>query len=119
MGKVIHWEVCTKIKFADTKKWYMHNPAPALGNDTHKLLWDFDMHTVHLISASRPHLIIINKKKRENLKNCRLCCPGWQQNKTEYEKKDEYLDLTRELKKTMEHEGDNYTNCDWFFWLSN
>ena len=32
------------------------------------------------------------------------------------EKKDKYLDLARELKKTMEHEGDNYINCDWCFW---
>ena len=30
-----------------------------------------------------------------------------------------YLVLARELKKTMEHEGDNYTNCDWCFWDSN
>ena len=61
-------------------KWYMHNPAPVLENDTHKLLWDFD----HLISARRPDLIIINKKKKkENLQNCRLCCPGRPQNKTE------------------------------------
>ena len=37
----------------------------------------------------------------------------------EYQKKDKYLDLARELKKTVEHEGDNYTNCDWYFWLSN
>ena len=38
----------------------------------------------------------------------------------ECEKKDKYLDLARELKKkTMEHEGDNYTNCDWYFWYFN
>ena len=38
----------------------------------------------------------------------------------ECEKKDKYLDLARELKKTtMEHEGDNYTNCDWCSWHSN
>ena len=30
----------------------------------------------------------------------------------EREKKDKYLDLARELKKTMEHEDDNYTNCN-------
>ena len=42
----------------------MHNPAPFLENDTHKLLWDFDIHTDNLISARRPDLIIINKKKR-------------------------------------------------------
>ena len=30
----------------------------------------------------------------------------------ESEKKDKYLDLVRELKKTMEHESDDYTNRD-------
>ena len=23
------------------------------------------------------------KKKKENMQNCRLCCPGWPQNKTD------------------------------------
>ena len=36
----------------------------------------------------------------------------------ECENKDKYLDLAWELKKTMEHEGDNYTNRDWCFWYS-
>ena len=33
----------------------------------------------------RPDLIIINKKEKEkeNLQNCRLCCPGGPQNKSE------------------------------------
>ena len=53
----------------------MHHPAPVLENDTHKLLWDFDIHTDHLISARRPDLIIINNKK-ENLQNCGLCYTG-------------------------------------------
>ena len=43
----------------------MHNPARVLGNDTHKLLWDFDIHTDHQISARRPDLIIINKKRKK------------------------------------------------------
>ena len=37
----------------------------------------------------------------------------------ECEKKNNYLVLARELKKTMEHEGDNYTNCDWCFAVTN
>ena len=41
----------------------MHNPTPVLENNTHKLLWDFDIHTDHRISARRPDLIIINKKR--------------------------------------------------------
>ena len=67
----------------------MHNPAPVLEYDTHKLLWDFNMQTDHQIPARRPDLIIINKKKKkkkkkkENLQNCRLCCPGGSQNKSE------------------------------------
>ena len=73
VGKVIHWEMCEKFKFDHTNKWYMHNPAPVLENDIHKLLWDFDIHTDHVISARRPDLIIITKKK-ENMQNWRLCC---------------------------------------------
>ena len=68
VGKVIHWIMCKKFKFDRTNKWYMHNPAPALENDTHKLLWDFDIHTDHLISAKRPNLIIINKKKKREFR---------------------------------------------------
>ena len=82
VGKVIHWEMCKTVKFDHTNKWYMYNPAPVLENATHKLLWDFNIQTDHLIQARRPDLIIINQKK-ENLQNSRLCCPGWPQNKTE------------------------------------
>ena len=46
----------------------MQNPAPVLGNDTHKILWDFDIQTTHLISARRPDLKIINKKKKKKKK---------------------------------------------------
>ena len=66
-----------------TNKLYMHNPAPVLENDTHKLLWDFDIQTDPRMLARKRDLIIINKKKKDNLQNCRLCCPGWPQNKTE------------------------------------
>ena len=38
-------------------------PSILLQNDTHKLLWDFEIHTDHLISASRPDFIIINRKR--------------------------------------------------------
>ena len=58
----------------------MQNPTHVLQNDTHELLWDFDIQTDQQISTRLPDLIIINKK---NLQNCRLCCPGRPQNKTE------------------------------------
>ena len=48
VGKVIHWEMCKKFEFDHMNKWYMHNPACVLENDTHKLLWDFDIQTDRL-----------------------------------------------------------------------
>ena len=90
----------------------MHNPAPVLENDTHKLSWDFDKHTDHLISARRTDLLIINKIKRI-WKIVDFAVPTDHRIKLkECEKKDKYVDLARELKKPMEHEGDDYTNCD-------
>ena len=97
----------------------MHNPAPVLEDSTHKLLWDFENYTDHRISPRRPDLIIINKKKR-HCKIVDFAVPAEHRIKLkEFEKKDKYLDLARELKKTVEHAGDNYTNCNWFFWYSN
>ena len=40
----------------------MHNLASILENDTHKLQWDFDIQTDHLISARRPDQITKKKK---------------------------------------------------------
>ena len=89
-----------KFWFDRMNKWYMPNPAPLLENDTHKLLWDFDIHTDHLISARRPHLIIINKKKKRIFKIVDFAFPADHRIKLkECEKKDKYLDLARELKK--------------------
>ena len=81
VGKVIHWEMSKKFKFDHANKWYMHNPAPLLENGTRKLPWNFDIQTDYLISARRPDIIIINKKKQQN---CRLSYPGWPQNKTKW-----------------------------------
>ena len=88
--------MCKKFKFDHANKWYMHNPAPVLKNEMHKLLWDFDIHTDHLISARRPDLIMINKKKRI-CKIVDFTVPADHRIKPkECEKKDKYLDFARE-----------------------
>ena len=43
----------------------MHNPSPVQENDTFKLIWEFDIHTDHLISARRPDLIIITPTQKK------------------------------------------------------
>ena len=65
MGKAIHWEMCKKFRFDHANKWYVHNPAPVLDNDTLNLLWNIDIQTDHLNSARRTDLIIINKKRKK------------------------------------------------------
>ena len=100
VGMNIHWEISWKFKFDNTNKWYMHSPAPVLNNDAHKLLWDFDIHADHLISARRPYLIIINQKKERICKIVDFAVSADHRIKLkECEKKDKYLDLARELKK--------------------
>ena len=96
----------------------MHKPALVLENDSHKPLWDFDIKTDHLISARRPDLIIIHKKK-SICKIVDFVVPADHRIKLkECEEKDKYGDLARELKKTMEYVSDDCTNCDWCFWHS-
>ena len=77
----------------------MHNPAPVQENPTHKLLWEFNIQTDHLIPARRPDVIIINKKN----KICKIddfAVPADHKiNMKESKKEDKYLDLARELKK--------------------
>ena len=61
------------------------NPVPVLENDTHKLLWDIEIHTDHLISTRKPDLIIINNnnKKKRKFANVSTFLSRLPQNKTE------------------------------------
>ena len=65
----------------------------------HKLLWDFEAQTNHLILVRWPDIIIINKKKR-TCKIMNFAVPADHRVKLkESEKKDKYLNLAREPKK--------------------
>ena len=98
MGKVIHWELCQKFQFDHTNKWYMHNPASVLENDTHKLLWDFDIQMDHLIST-RP---CNNQQKKGTYKIVDFAVLADHRIKLkESEMKDKYLDLYSKLKKKL------------------
>ena len=109
---MIHWELFKILKFDHMTKWYIHNPESVLRDETLKILWDFEIQIDHLISARRPDLVIGIKKKI----TCRIvefAVPADHRIKLkEKEKRDKYLDLARELKKTMEDESDGDTNCN-------
>ena len=87
VGKVIHWELCKRLKLDNSTKWHMHKPESVLENETHKILWNFEIQMDHLILTRTPDqedftvLVDPSVKIKES------------------EKIDKYLDLTRELKK--------------------
>ena len=76
-----------KLKFDHT-----NNPESILENKMHKILWDFDIQTDHLIPARWPDLVIVNnndkKKKKEKKRTCRIAdfavlqITEWKYNKT-------------------------------------
>ena len=41
VGKVIHWELCKRLKFDHPDKFYIRKPEFVLENAMHKILWDF------------------------------------------------------------------------------
>ena len=73
-------------------------PGACPKNDSHKLLWDFNIQTDHLIPARRPDLIIINKRKRI-CKIVDFAVPADHRINLKESEKDKNLDLARELKK--------------------
>ena len=72
MEKVITWELCKKLKFNYSIKWYMHKPESILENETLEILWDIEIQTDYLISARRPDLVIVAvreiERKREKVR---------------------------------------------------
>ena len=80
----------------------MHNPESVLENETYKLSWDFEIQTNRVISTGRPNLVIVKKKKKRTCRIVDFAVPAdpWVKLK-ESEKRDEYLDLAKELKKEL------------------
>ena len=74
----------------------MHKPE----NETYKILRDFEIQTDHLVSARRPHLkwILKKRKKRERIVDFAVPADHRVKNK-ESKKWDKYFDLARELRK--------------------
>ena len=91
--KVINWELCKKLKFDLTTRWYTHLVESILENETHKIHRDFEMQKDHLIPARRPNFVIINKRENEKKKKkmCRIVglaarpTRKWKTNKTKRE----------------------------------
>ena len=62
---MIHWELCKKLKFEPTTKWYMYKLESARENKEHNILWGFEIHKDHQIPTRRQDPAIMKKKKKE------------------------------------------------------
>ena len=95
---MIHWELFEKFKFDQTNKWYWHNPKSVLENDTKTPLGFWDTNgLLSLGQTTKPY----NYQPKKG--TCKIMDFAVQTDHSvklkESEKKDKYLDLTRELKK--------------------
>ena len=61
--KVNNWELCKRLKFDHTTKWYMHKPESVLENRIHKILLDFEIQMDHSILARRLNRVLIKNKR--------------------------------------------------------
>ena len=100
--KVIHWELCKKLKFDHTNK-------SVLENETHKLLRDFEIQMDHLILPRQPVLVIVNKIKR----TCQIVNFA-----VSAKRKMSTWTLLGNLK-NVEYESDCDTYCNWCSWYNN
>ena len=50
---MVNCELCKRLKFNNTNKWYLPKIDSVLENDTHKILGYFEKQTDYLISVSR------------------------------------------------------------------
>ena len=76
----------------------MLNPESDLENETHKLLWDFEIQMDHLIPVRIPDFVIVNIKKITYRIVDFVVSADHRVKIKESEKWHKYLDLARELK---------------------
>ena len=75
----------------------MRKPESDQENETYKLLRDFEIQTDRLISARRPDLMIVNKKKNRTCQITDFAVSADHRVKLkENENRNKYLDLARE-----------------------
>ena len=56
---MIHKELCKRLNFDHTTKWYMHKPKFVLENETQKFLLDCEIQMDHLFLARWPDQVVI------------------------------------------------------------
>ena len=101
----VHCELCKKINFHLSCKWYYHKPESVLENEAYKILCDYQIHMdLKNLGHKIKKLVLIDKKKQKN-KNKNEPVISWKllsQQITEWKGKAEnpykYIDLAGGMK---------------------
>ena len=79
----------------------MYNPESILENETHKILWDFEIQTDYLIPARRIDLAIVSKQERTHWIVDFAVPVDHRVKLKESKQREKYLDLAREQEKKL------------------
>ena len=93
----------------------MHKSKSVLEYEMHKIHWNFEIQTDHQIPSGKPDSVIVYKKKKKKTNRIMdfAVLADLRVKIKENEKRNNYLDLARELKKkALEHEDNGDTNCN-------
>ena len=85
-----------KLKFDHTTKWYMHKLEFLRENESHKIIWDFEIQTDHPIQKTRPS-DNLQKKRICNIMN--FAIPANQSENQRKQKERQVLGFCSELRK--------------------
>ena len=67
VAKKIHWDICKKNRLEHSEISYEYSTEGAVENEEIKALWDINIQRDNLIEASRPDLIVIDKKEQKGI----------------------------------------------------
>ena len=97
VARIIHWELLRLDELDRADKWFEHQPSSVLGTDRSKVLWDFSMQCDHIIEATIPDVVIVEKEE-EVYKIIDIAMPGDNRvAEKEREKVGKYQGLKREI----------------------
>ena len=61
VGNEIHWELSKRLNFDHAIKCFLHKPESVPENETHKIIYEFDIQTDHPVQKTgRPDLALIS-----------------------------------------------------------
>ena len=116
--KVIHWELCKRLKFdhMDYNNIYLNQYL--WENETCKILWE-GLGDTKWIAQSRLESLTINWQEEKYLSSSRFCCSSRTYGENESRQKEKTnLGSCQMTEETIEHESYGDSNCSWCTWNS-